>query len=450
MSSTNRMCEMYPDTGDIAISVKTGATEAMNKLPAILDTSLSCIQDVMVFSDLNQTYGNTKIHDVLSRFSPMAMKQNKDFDLYRAQLELQSNGMEDEIEDLVRMPAHVNHWATAGHNAPWALDKYKFIHMLEMAYELQPGRAWYLFIEPDTYLSWPNLKRWIKTLNPTQKLFFGNAIQKSDDREPLYFAHGGSGFLISSVALKEFAVDHKGTASSLDSRMHEYWAGDFTVADTFYDNMGLKVTNAAPMLGREDSRSYAFGEGRWCQPVITLHHMQAEDFKEISAIERTSEYSQLLLRDVYQKVFPDGLPSQKADWDNVADAKEFALNANARVTVKNGNSVDVVDPHSNLESCRIACEHNEKCFQFTWRNTTIDEFGTPWGWSYKHSCVLSSAFRLGSAKPAQEFWANLQEKDTYRAWHSGWLNDRINTWVSQHRECPSGDHWTTDNSIVEA
>lgn len=433
------MCAMYPDTGEIAVSLKTGATEAMKRLPAILETSLSCVKDVLVFSDLNQTYGNIEIHDVLSRFDPQAMKHNKDFDIYREQQHLQALGREDEIEGLASRPAHAEDWHTASHNAPWALDKYKFLHMLEMAWDLQPNKDWYLFLEPDTYLSWPNLKRWLKTMDSSRKLYTGNALQKSDNRQPLYFAHGGSGFVISGPALKDFAVDHKGIASSLDARMHEWWAGDFTVADAYYDNMGLKVTSGVPMFNQDHSLSVPFSDRQWCHPAITLHHMQAEDFTEMFGLEKKMRFERFLLRDVHDLIYPTGLPSAREDWDNHADAHEYALDGSAKISLGLDGTTSDLDPNGSFDNCRIGCEFNPQCFQFTWRNTTIDVPGE--GYRFQHSCVLSSAFRLGHSKPPQDFWARLEEKDTYRAWHSGWLQDRIAAWVQSHPKCPEGDNW---------
>jgi hypothetical protein len=441
--AAQRMCDLYPDTGDIAVSVKTGATEAKRKLPAILNTTLACVNDVMIFSDLNQTYGDIQIHDVLSRFSPTAMQGNKDFDVYRDQLKLQAEGREAEIEGLATRLAYAMDWQTFGHSAAWALDKYKFLHMLEYAYELQPGRDWYLFIESDTYVSWPNLKRWLGTLDATKKLYIGNAIQKSDERHPLYFAHGGSGFVLSGPALKEFAVDRKGIATSLDSRMHTWWAGDFTVADALYDNMGLEVTTAAPMFNAQSPRSLPLWQQSWCEPVLTLHHMNQEDFLEIFRREARLSFSHFLIRDVYAALYPDGFPELWYDWDNAADAHEFGLNGNAPFPWANGNEVITIEPNDSVENCRRACEYNKECFQYTWRNTTVDIING--GFDYLHSCVLASAFRLGEAKAPQEFYQNTYEKDTYRAWHSGWLHERIASWVDAHWECPKGDHWVTND-----
>ncbi|KAH0365556.1 hypothetical protein KCU65_g6072, partial [Aureobasidium melanogenum] len=50
-------------------------------------------------------------------------------------------------------------WRTAGHNAPWALDKYKFLHTIERAWESQPDKDWYVFAKPDTDIVWRNLVR---------------------------------------------------------------------------------------------------------------------------------------------------------------------------------------------------------------------------------------------------------------------------------------------------
>ena len=427
---TNEVCDAYQDIGDIAVSVKTGATEAPKKLPAILSTSLRCVEDVMVFSDLEQNLDGLKIHDVLSRVSPSVIENNAAFELYRKQKELVSLHREGEIEALANKPAPARDDWGKGKTAAWALDKYKFLPMLEMAYALQPDRDWYVFIEADTYLSWPNLKRWLKTLDSTRMLFMGMAIRKSDDREPFYFAHGGAGYVLSGAAAKEFAS--KGVASRWVERTKDWWAGDMTMADALYDELGVRVTQVGPMFNQLDPKSIRFNGDAWCQPAITLHHMTSQDFDEIFARERAQSFSQLLLRDVYAAAYPHGLPSRKGDWDNISDAREFALKV---------ASMDII-PHSDFDSCQIACEQNPKCFQFFFRNTTIQRADHADGVETAHECLLSSAFRLGFSKPSQSF-DNEHEPGVARSWTSGWRTHKISKWVEEHWECPSGDHWVS-------
>jgi hypothetical protein len=219
------------------------------------------------------------------------------------------------------------------------------------------------------------------------------------------------------------------------------------VADTFYDEMGLQVTTAAPMFNQFHPLSLPFWEESWCDPAISLHHMQAEDFNDTFRLEHSLRFSRLLLRDVYSAIYTEKFPTKWLNWDNLADAHEYALNGNAKVPFEDADGVHIVDPNADFDSCRIACEYNERCFQFTWRNMT--QFVKLSYYEHRHSCVLSSVFRLGHPKSFQDFNENLEEMQVYRAWHSGWLTDRIASWVREHWECPQGeDHWVTDGRMV--
>ena len=275
--------------------------------------------------------------------------------------------------------------------------------------------------------------RWLKTLDPTRKLYLGNSIQKSDDREPLFFEHGGSGIVISGALVKEFA--NKGIVSRWEDRMHTWWAGDFMLADALYDELGIHVTDAAPMFNDLNPREIRFGEKYWCEPAISLHHMDAQDFDQIQGLEKKLHYSRLLLRDIYATVYPDGLPPKRDDWDNISDGRKFAL----EVTWGAG-----LNPHASFETCDSACNQHLKCSQFFFRNTTelkplsdgLAQVET------HHECMLSSVFRLGHRKPSQGF-DNVGEPGMFRSWTSGWKRERIARWVERHWECPSGDHWVT-------
>ena len=47
----NDACRNFPDTTGILLVMKTGATEAFDKLPAHLLTSMQCLPDALLFSD---------------------------------------------------------------------------------------------------------------------------------------------------------------------------------------------------------------------------------------------------------------------------------------------------------------------------------------------------------------------------------------------------------------
>lgn len=45
-------CRGFPDLDDITLVMKTGATEAFDRMPTQLLTSLQCVPDLLLFSDL--------------------------------------------------------------------------------------------------------------------------------------------------------------------------------------------------------------------------------------------------------------------------------------------------------------------------------------------------------------------------------------------------------------
>jgi hypothetical protein len=426
------MCQLYPNDGSIAVILKTGALDT-RRIPSTLSTSLSCVKDnVVVLSDLEQHVEGLQVHDILSRYSQEAMEGNEEFDIYRKQLALKAEGRESELESLSTMLAPPRDWRTKGKSAGWALDKYKWLHMIDMAWDLNPNRLWYVFVETDTYLSWPNLKRWLQTFDPMKKHYMGLAIRKSDFREPYYFAQGGAGLVISGTAMYEFAVERRGLASSYDHRIKDWWAGDFLIADVLWDHMGLAVTQSIPLFSSQHPEGVPMYDRAFCQAAITMHHMKAHDFNHIFEHERALNFSRLLIRDVYEAVYPNGLPDRKDDWDNGADMREHGVE-----TGRAKLQMDV-DPNSGFDACQIACEKTEKCMQFTWRNFTADNGGS---FDTMYSCVLGGAIRLGQPKAEQPFYTNEGDFNTYRRWHSGWLQQRISDWVEKNWACSQADEW---------
>ena len=46
--------------------------------------------------------------------------------------------------------------------------------MVDKAWSLQPDRDWYVFVEANAYLSWPNLLRFLATYNPRQPWYLSS------------------------------------------------------------------------------------------------------------------------------------------------------------------------------------------------------------------------------------------------------------------------------------
>jgi len=64
-STTSDSCPVSASAQRIVVSIKTGATEAAAKIPTQMRTTLRCVTNVFLFSDLEQDIGEYHLHDAL-------------------------------------------------------------------------------------------------------------------------------------------------------------------------------------------------------------------------------------------------------------------------------------------------------------------------------------------------------------------------------------------------
>lgn len=217
-------CEHFPDTSNVLLVMKTGASEAFARVPTQLMTMLKCLPDYLIFSDMEQDIGGQRIHDSLSTVLFEAQEGNSDFDLYRRQ---KACLVDQENCNKQGDPAREG----------WNLDKYKNVHIAEKAYAMRPGYDWYIFVDADTYVLWPNLMQWLKKLDPNKKLYLGSVTLINN----FHFGHGGSGYIVSQAAMKALAGDHPGVANEYDVRAHNECCGDYLFALALKDKTDVGV-----------------------------------------------------------------------------------------------------------------------------------------------------------------------------------------------------------------
>jgi hypothetical protein len=225
-------CEGFPDTSKVLVVMKTGASEAYARLPTQMMTMLKCLPDYLIFSDMDQHIGGQQIHDSLSTVLPQAMEGNADFDLYRRQKWCL---VDQENCNKLGDPAREG----------WALDKYKNVHIAEKTYAMRPGYDWYLFIDADTYVLWPNLMKWIKKLDPTKRLYLGSVTLINGFR----FGHGGSGYLVSKAAMHDLVGKNPGVANEYDVRAKSECCGDYLFALALKDKTETSVQQMVSLRG---------------------------------------------------------------------------------------------------------------------------------------------------------------------------------------------------------
>lgn len=254
--------------------MKTGANEVYDKVPTQLLTSLSCYRDILIFSDLEQQFGGYRIRDAVENVPMTVRRGNAEFNYYYKLRYYKKHGKD------------VGKLRESDGTAAWELDKYKFLHMLEDTWRLRPGQKWYFFLEADTYLVQANLFHWLRRLDPSQLLYFGSiAFHKAP------FAHGGSGFLLSGVALSKFVKGDHGVIDRHDELMKDEPFGDYVLSQAL-GAKGVNLTNAAPMLSAEKPTTLPFGPGpagldsHWCRPIVTMHHITPQEASTLWELER--------------------------------------------------------------------------------------------------------------------------------------------------------------------
>ncbi|KAI1438369.1 glycosyltransferase family 31 protein [Xylaria sp. CBS 124048] len=422
-------CGRFPDIDGVLLVMKTGATEAYERIPTQLLTTMSCIPEsnFLIFSDLEQQIGSYHLYDALADIDDVDKIRISDFSLYRSQQDCDVS--QKSCVDV----------ASQSDNA-WNLDKYKFLPMLQQTWKMRPGQDWYIFAEADTYIFWANMIHWLKKqsgLNPRSKLYLGSRSFVAG--RP--FAHGGSGYILSQGALKHLVEGHADLTEKYTQKGTEECCGDLLVALALDEYGDIKIRQTWPMINGEKPTTMPYGENHWCEPILTMHHMNPEEISTVWQFEQTRKTDRILMmRDLYDSLIAPKMLDTREDWDNLSDdvcyinpdpvAQERA-NSQDRERQRNEDEMSEVEKEAwrSPEDCAKVCESEipndgsasrkerleRECFQYRWHDEV---------------CCTSKSFKLGKpvAKPR---W----EADPRASWISGWYLAGIQDWIDAKGEC---------------
>ncbi|KAK5682947.1 hypothetical protein LTS10_004475 [Elasticomyces elasticus] len=336
---------------DVTIVLKIGAGEATERLSKYLTHLSHCKPDLLIFSDRQDKQSSFEIVDVLANLQPRLTLDNPDFDIYsRIQETNATEGRSDE---------------------GWRLDKYKFLPMMEWTSYMRPNSQWYVFVELDTYVNYDNLYRFLSTFDPTTAHYFGSPVWP---KKKLVFAHGGSGFVLSSGAMGKVMIlgqkfgDNQRIPGThfFGQDVEKFCCGDEVLARVLKQS-GVSLRGYWPMFNGEKPSTISFGKDHWCEAVISLHHLHDHDFVELTRWEalRTHSGLPLTFAELFTMIEPE-LYGDSYDWTNMSE--------------------DVVYKKDTVNDCGEACFHDGKCMQFEYMGT---------------ECRLGYSIRLGHGQPRE-------------------------------------------------
>lgn len=382
-------CPPLPGIEDVLVVMKTGVTESRDKVPIHFKTTLRCIPHYVIYSDFDEEIEGVKIHDVLRNMDPEVKERVPDFSIYNRVVKQGRKGLEqgdfaDEANSAIGKP----------NNPGWKLDKWKFLPMAQEALKYKRDAKWYVFMEADTYVSWPTLLAWLAKFDPKKPWYLGTETQIAD----VVFAHGGSGFMLSNLALQDASDQYTARRAELDHYVDQHWAGDCVLGKVLAD-AGINLHFTWPILqnsniGELDEFSTEMYRVPWCYISVAYHHLNSREIEDLWKFEqrRWHDVSNprlppppsiiicniliphlpqknkriLLHSDVFREyIYPEiaSLPT-RSSWDNLSSEDQpFA---------------------ETFEDCRQVCEVQKTCMQFAWRGGV---------------CYTNSRPRLGNPSP---------------------------------------------------
>ncbi|KAJ5690600.1 hypothetical protein N7462_004992 [Penicillium macrosclerotiorum] len=315
--TTPQPCPSLPGIEDVLVVLKTGITEAQEKVPVHLRTTLRCIPHKLIVSDFEEDIDGIQTHDVLRNTSELLLANN-DFAIYNraraggraALLQQDHNKVANGASGMTQNPG-------------WKLDKWKFLPMVQEARAYRPDAQWYFFIEADTYPFWPNLLAWLEHFDPQEKLYLGNQMQIG----ATIFAHGGSGFVLSHAAMHSVADSYTRQLEHWHHITDQQWAGDCVLGMALAEN-GIDLTWSWPHVTKEsvweqDALGEAFNKEQWCYPPTTFHHMTPPDIELLwkfdLAWHSKENHTTLTYSDIFRKIIRPTLTHHIVEnWNNFA------------------------------------------------------------------------------------------------------------------------------------
>lgn len=397
-------CQSLHGFEDIFLVVRTGASEALEKLPVHLETTLRCLpkQSYGIWSDLEETIQGFHVGDALDEVSPSIIEQHADFDYYRR---LQEKGRAAfSAEEQAAWASAPN--SASGRNTPgWKLDKWKFLPLAKKAYDQRPDAKWFIFTECDGHINWRSLLFWLSHHDPKTP-YVGMLMIIGD----VMFAYGGSSFVVSNAAMKSVVKQYTTDIATYEDYTSHHWAGDCVLGKALRD-VGVGFTQAWPTFHGESPFNMDYNNSvtgpdpsLWCYHAMTWHHVSPSEIRELTEFEDkwNAEHSALLRHsDVFRELVMPKLTPRLDDWDNMSSDEESS---------------------DSLEGCRSICEGKSTCLQFSFRYQT-------------QTCKTSSTVKLGR-KQEQKDGAVTEEPIT-----SGWLVDRIEAWAKDMDTACQGNGW---------
>ncbi|KAK9475741.1 hypothetical protein V1514DRAFT_370284 [Lipomyces japonicus] len=399
-----------PGADDVFLMIKTGATVLWQRLPIHLSTTLPQLRHFALYSDAADVIAGIPVIDVLENVSS-TIKQSDQFDTYRKQ------------QDLLAQHANIELYESKAEiDGGWNLDKYKNLPMVAHAYRTMPSAKWYVFMDADSYILWPNLMRWLKRINHEDKLYMGSVAYL--EGEP--FAHGGSGVIMSHALVSSvFGGDEPDIEHKYEEYTSWHCCGDHVLAHAFNERgTGVVSGESYPYVSwriqGEPPVSVRYNKQNWCNEIVTFHHLSSHDVEKLYEFENQFDVNEAIkYADVYHHfIMPYIQEGVIEEWDNLSEARQYSKDR------EDDQENPQVTAYNSFDDCSKKCDEWNDCLQFRFK---------------PGYCGLCSHVRLGTKD------VNQDQTDRFK---SKWKIDRIRN-MRKQSGCDDIEKFSTEGSFFQ-
>ncbi len=347
---------LTPKRSMLAICLKTGIETSIERIPVQLLTFLKNEQP-LVISDFKETIGTVKVVNILPN-----IKQRITYPTNR------------HVESIASDEQKPNE-----RNEGWKLDAWKNYPGFQLLLKDNPDSKWFIMIDDDTYLFKNNLMAHLNTLDHTEPTYIGaaNNFRGCDGvikmGEGPFFAHGGSGIVLSKAAIEKLADN----VDDCEVKYEGCWAGDIRTSLCLRDQGILFNRDKATMNfhGNPIQKQKFVGP---CSTPFTFHHLfpfqiQLLHNLEVKVQEEVGKDALVTMGQVFKYIlendavlkstFNDRIPIKITDKNDIEH--EFTYRKGIDFKGADYNHFE-----STIEECILKCFEDVNCVSWTYTEDT--------------------------------------------------------------------------------
>ncbi|KAF5846624.1 hypothetical protein GGP41_004634 [Bipolaris sorokiniana] len=171
-------------TDDVLVVLRTGVAEALEKLPVHFQTMLRCVDDYVVYSDLDEDIAGHRVNNVFE--GSVSDRLRTSANAAQGRQVIADGSLSDH---------RGSRPFGAQENPAWKLDRFKFLPMVNKTFKYRPGAKWFVFIRTWYATIWFHIL-------PHSTPLVHSKLASACSLATCLFAHGGSGFVLSNTAMR--------------------------------------------------------------------------------------------------------------------------------------------------------------------------------------------------------------------------------------------------------